>query len=188
MDLEELKRTWQSQNERIDKLEEQNQRLRARLQSNSLNGYREKLLNTYMVFVVVSVIMIPFCLLILPEIEIDRQMTYLLAGYFVLMGMANAYVYSLIRRIDPGNQTICENLQRVVNVQSTRRYIKMWSLPIVLVTVGAFLYHLRSFEGLIEGGVVGGIVGGIVGYKQDLKIKKMLHAMRADLEDALSEN
>ena len=188
MDLEDLKQTWQSQNERIDKLEEQNQHLRERLRRNSMSGHREKLLNTYMIFIVVTVVMIPFSLLVLPDIGIDPLITYMLAAYFVIMGVANAWVWSLIRRIDPANQTLCENLQRVVNVQTTRRAIKICSIPLVLVTVGVFLYHLRTIEGCIEGGIIGGIVGGIVGYRQDCKIRKMLREMRADLEDALSEN
>ncbi|MDE7386252.1 MAG: hypothetical protein K2N28_03850 [Muribaculaceae bacterium] len=188
MDLDDLKRTWQSQNERIDKLEEQNQRLRERMRRNSLSGHREKLLNTYLIFIITTVVMIPFSLLVLPEICIDGIITYMLAAYFVVMGVANAWVWSLIRRIDPANQTVCENLQRVVNVQSTRRVIKICSIPLVLVTMGVLLYHLRPIEGCLEGGIAGGIVGGIVGYRQDCKIRKMLREMRADLEDALSEN
>ena len=65
MDIDELKKQWQSMELRIEKLEEENHRLMSSISSNRVAGLRGRLLTRYCMMIIVCIIS-PVWLLLLP--------------------------------------------------------------------------------------------------------------------------
>lgn len=190
MDLDELKRTWQSQSTRIDRLEEQNRELRRCVRENKVYTKRSKLMRTYTWLVIVSVLMIPFILISFPALDIDMRLAVMFVVTMGGLAIANGYVYNLIAKIDPTGMSVREALMRVLHLERMRRRIRLVSMIVSAVVVSIFFYTLYQSDGHADllGGIVGGIVGLIVGLRKEAEIKATIRAMKADLEDALQDD
>lgn len=189
MDLDELKKAWQSQSTRLERLEEQNRKLRRSVSENKLSTKRSKLLRTYTALIVVSVVMIPFVLVSFPELGLDKMFVAMFTVMFAAMSLANAYVYMLVKGIDPTQVSLREALRRVLHLETMRRRIRWVSMSLGAIVIALFfweLYNQDAHAGFL-GGVVGGVVGGLVGLRKEAEIKATIRAMKADLEDALQD-
>ena len=190
MDLDELKRTWQSQSTRIDRLEAQNRELRRCVRENKVYTKRSKLMRTYTWLLITSVVMIPFVLLAFPTLDIDMGVTIMFVVTMAGLAIANSYVYMLIKKIDPTEMSVREALSRVLYLDRTRQRIRWVSMTVAVVVVSIFFYTLYQRDGHagLLGGIVGGIVGGILGLRKEAEIKATIRAIKADLEDALQDD
>ena len=188
MDIDDLKRAWQSQIMRIDKLEEQNKQLKERLLDKSLKSNRAKLLSTYRWLLLIGLLMVPFTIVSFSHLELSPIAVWTMVAYFLLMSVANVYVYYLIYDIDMTNHSVCDNLQRVINLQLKRHRIRIGSCILGIVIISIFFYYISQDDpSLVIGGIIGGIVGGLIGLRKEREIKAMISSMKKDLEDALSE-
>ncbi len=190
MDLEQLKKTWQSQSVRIDRLEEQNRELCRTVRADRLLGRRSRLLRTYRWLIIAGLVTIPFILLAFPRLDIPCGVTVLFVVTMAVLALFNSYVYRLIMRIDPTAMSMRDTLARVVRLEVARRRLRRCSMAIGGVAVAFFLYVLYEkgdYSPLI-GGVVGGMAGAICGLRKEAEIKAQIRAMKEMLRDALRED
>lgn len=190
MDIDQLKKSWQSQSARLDRLEEQNRELRRTVRADKLLSRRSKLLRTYTWLIVTAVVMIPFVFLAFPYLELPDNVTAMFAVTMAVLALFNWYVYRLIARIDPTEMSLREALGRVVHLEVTRRRLRIWSMAIGVVVIGVFLYVLYEKEDYspLIGAIVGGVVGLICGLRKEAEIKAQIRAMKEMLRDALRED
>jgi len=190
MDLDELKKSWQSQSARLDKLEEQNRELRRCVRENKVFTKRSKLMRTYTWLIISSVVMIPFIFLTFPVLYMPMEITVMFVATMGALAVANGYVYKLIEGIDPTCISVREALGRVLNLEKSRQRIRRVSMLVVAVVISVFLFTLYrsdSHAGL-SGAIVGGILGLLIGLRKEAEIKATIRAMRSDLEDALRDD
>ena len=134
MDIDELKKQWQSMELRIEKLEEENHRLLSSISSNRVAGLRSRLLIRYCMMIIVCIIS-PVWLLLLDNVfDVGPVANVCYALFFMITAVANGYVYYLIRKIDMSTMTIKEALTAATNVDIVRRRMKIlgWVLAMPL--------------------------------------------------------
>ncbi|MDE6084771.1 MAG: hypothetical protein K2G40_00005 [Muribaculaceae bacterium] len=188
IELEELKKSWQSQSARIDRLENENARLRRKVEGSRINGSRGKLLRTYRVLCIVSLVMMPFCIMSFPRLDIPSYLTVVFAIFFAQATLVNFYVYMRIREIDITKVSVKDALEMVISLTRLRQRLRLLEMVLALPVIVLFflaLYQNDSY-GLI-GGIFGGVIGGIVGLKKEFEIRGLLRSMQSDLEELLGD-
>lgn len=190
MDLEELKKAWQSQSARLDRLEEQNLELKRSLRRNKISTNRSKLINTYRVLTVLAFVMTPVITVSFRMIGIDLWLAILYAATMLALGFANMYIYLLIRKISPGELSVREVLKNVLNLERSRHRIRMASMTVTLIVVVLFIYALcdDGDYSMMIGGILGAVIGLIIGLRKEASIKATIRAIKADLKDALRDD
>lgn len=190
MDIDQLKKTWQSQSARLDRLEEQNRELRRTVRDDKLLGRRSRLLRTYTWLIVVSVVMIPFVLLVFPYLELPLNITVMFAVTMSVLALMNSYIYRLIERIDPTAMSLRDTLAHVVGLEVSRRRIRYCSMAIGVVVVAVFLYtlYVNGEYSPLCGAVLGGVIGLVCGLRKEAEIKAQIRAMKDVLSDALRDD
>lgn len=190
MDIDQLKKTWQSQSARLDRLEAQNRELRRTMREDKLLGRRSRLLRTYTWLIVLSVVMIPFVLLVFPHLELPLYISVMFAVAMSVLALMNSYVYRLIERIDPTAMSLRDMLAHVVGLEISRRRLRYCSMVIGVVVIAVFMYTLYENEEYSPmcGGVVGGVIGLVCGLRKEAEIKAQIRAMKEMLRDALRDD
>ena len=186
MELEDLKKSWQSQSARIDRLEAENARLRRNIEGSRVNGSRAKLLRTYRVLCIVALFMFPGCFFSLTQLDIPQYVVTIFALFFAQAALVNFYVYMRIKEIDLTRVSVKETLEMVISITKLRQRLRIVEIVLALPVIILFflsLYHSDSY-GLI-GAVFGGVAGGIIGLRKEFEIRALLRSMQADLEDLL---
>lgn len=187
MELEDLKKSWQEQTARLDKLEQQNAELRLKLNSNRLSGSKGKLQRIYRSLTIMSIVMIPISLITFKAIGIPYYVNIMMAAYFAQSAVVNFYVLMLIKEIDITRVSVKDALAMVINIFKTRRRLRIVECILVIPLMFMLFYSFISDSSAIVGAIVGGVTGGIVGLKKEFEIRALLRDMQADLQDLLSD-
>lgn len=190
MDLEELKKAWQSQSARLDKLEAQNLELKLSLRRNKITTNRSKLMNTYRALMIIAFVMVPVVFISFSKLGIADWLTFVYAATLLLLGFANTYVYLLIQKIRPGELSLRETLRTVLELEKTRHNIRVVSIFVVIIVMVLLLYSLCDNGDYAPaiGGLTGGIIGMIIGLRKEAHIKAMIRSIKEDLRDALRDD
>ena len=99
MDIDELKKQWQSMELRVEQLEKDNRRLMTRISRDRFAGLRGKLMARYRLMIIVCVISPVWMLLLEDVYGVGRVLNVYYASFFVITALANAYIYYLFHKI-----------------------------------------------------------------------------------------
>lgn len=188
MDLEDLKRQWQLQADRISSLEARNTELQRKLSVNSISTRRDKLRRTYAIFVVIAAVMIPFSLCLMPEAGFRESITGVFAGLFALELIGNIYIYLLIDSIDITALSTREALKRTIRFQRARSVLKIVYISLTIPVLSVMLYQIgEDSRAALIGGITGAIIGAILGIVKDREIRRLIREMLADLKELEGE-
>lgn len=188
MDLDEIRQEWKKQMLRIEVLEAQNEKLRKKLSVNSNVSRRDKLKRTYMIFIAISIVMVPWVFIMFPEVGLSWALTGVFAGILTIEGIGNGYILWLIRKLDFATMSTRDALRGVIRLENNRRYMKRFFMMLTIPAVAYFFYEVMKDDvSMLVGGIVGGLIGGIVGYRQNREIKSIIKEMKQDLADLESD-
>ena len=189
MDFDELKKSWQEQSVRIERLEKQNRYLTQQVRFSSLATKRSKLLRDYRILVIVAILMLPFIVMSFPIIGVTSR-----TEVFFMFGMAalvviNAYILFYIKSIDITRLSVRDALTKVFALERKRLILRYVSIAIAVCIISMMLYDLYFIGEIaaITGACVGGVVGAILGLRKEMEIRAIIKDMREDLEDALRD-
>lgn len=190
MDIDELKRQWQSMELRVEQLEGDNRRLQSRIIGDRFTGLRGKLLTRYRVMIAVCVISPVWLLLIDDIFEVGTLINICYASFFIITAVCNWRVYSLLRKIDYTSMTVKEVLTATTNMEIMRHRMKRlsWVLAIPLLVMLFYTFYATGNNGLIYGAWVGLALGGIVGTIIDRKTRRIIRSMRQTLANELADD
>lgn len=190
MDLDGLKSQWKSMELRINQLEKDNKSLEMRITSDRMKGVREKLMARYRAIIMVCIFS-PIWMLMMNELyQVDVEVSIVYAFFFLVMALANYYMYRLIGKVDCSTMSIKEALMATVKVEETRQRVKLlgWILGLPLILIMFDVFKEMGHPEVIYGACAGLVIGGLVGYFIERKTGRLIRELRQTLADALSDD
>lgn len=190
MDLDGLKSQWKSMELRINQLEKDNKSLEMRITRDRMKGVREKLMARYRAIIMVCIFS-PIWMLMMNELyQVDVEVSIVYAFFFLVMALANYYMYRLIGKVDCSTMSIKEALMATVKVEETRQRVKLlgWILGLPLILIMFDVFKEMGHPEVIYGACAGLVIGGVVGYFIERKTGRLIRELRQTLADALSDD
>lgn len=190
MDLDGLKTQWKSMELRINQLEKDNKSLEMRITRDHMKGVREKLMARYRAIIMVCIFS-PIWMLMMNELyQVDVEVSIVYAFFFLVMALANYYMYRLIGKVDCSTMSIKEALMATVKVEETRQRVKLlgWILGLPLILIMFDVFKEMGHPEVIYGACAGLVIGGVVGYFIERKTGRLIRELRQTLADALSDD
>lgn len=190
MDLDGLKSQWKSMELRINQLEKDNKSLEMRITRDRMKGVREKLMARYRAIIMVCIFS-PIWMLMMNELyQVDVEVSIVYAFFFLVMALANYYMYRLIGKVDCSTMSIKEALMATVKVEETRQRVKLlgWILGLPLILIMFDVFKEMGYPEVIYGACAGLVIGGVVGYFIERKTGRLIRELRQTLADALSDD
>lgn len=190
MDLDGLKSQWKSMELRINQLEKDNKSLEMRITRDRMKGVREKLMARYRAIIMVCIFS-PIWMLMMNELyQVDVEVSIVYAFFFLVMALANYYMYRLIGKVDCSTMSIKEALMATVKVEETRQRVKLlgWILGLPLILIMFDVFKEMGHPEVIYGACTGLVIGGVVGYFIERKTGRLIRELRQTLADALSDD
>lgn len=190
MDLDGLKSQWKSMELRINQLEKDNKSLEMRITRDRMKGVRDKLMARYRAIIMVCIFS-PIWMLMMNELyQVDVEVSIVYAFFFLVMALANYYMYRLIGKVDCSTMSIKEALMATVKVEETRQRVKLlgWILGLPLILIMFDVFKEMGHPEVIYGACAGLVIGGVVGYFIERKTGRLIRELRQTLADALSDD
>lgn len=190
MDIDELKKQWQSMELRVEQLEKDNRRLMTRISRDRFAGLRGKLMARYRLMIIVCVISPVWMLLLEDVYGVGRVLNVCYASFFVITALANAYIYYLFHKIDYSIMTVKEALTATTHLEITRCRLRMlgWLMVVPLLVMMFQAFYETGQDEVIYGAWFGLIIGAIVGTIFDRKTRRLIRQMRQTLTEELDED
>lgn len=190
MNIDELKSQWKSMELRIDRLEKDNKSLLSRISNERMKSVREKLLARYRALIIVCIFS-PIWMLMMNELyQVDVEVSIVYAFFFLVMALANYYMYRLIGKVDCSTMSIKEALVATTKVEETRQKVKLlgWIFGLPLIIIMFDVFKEMGHPEIIYGACVGLVIGGVVGYLVERKTRRLIRELRQTLADALVDD
>lgn len=187
MDLEELKKSWEKTDTKIDKIIKVNKDLTDICRNNNI-GLRDKVISKYKVLCIVSIVMTFICPLLQPFRNLHPAIVVTLTIYFIVLGILNYDIYKNLKRIDYKSMSVKDMLiatTKSIIKRSRYQVIAYCMMVPLMVTLLWYFYTINL--GMFYGGIFGAIVGLIIGLSTDIKIKRQIRALKKNLEQELEE-
>ncbi len=189
MDIEEMKRNWQQMELRMDKIEEENQKLIARLKKNKAMGAKQRLMVSYFRMAIICIVSPVWIFLLEQEAYVGKILEIYYVLFFVALSAVNFYIWYFMKLNDYKTMSVKDALIKSYEIELLCKRGKLvgyiLGLPLIVLLMCA-LYKAGIIEAF-TGGCVGLIIGGAIGSIVNLKNKKMLREMRLALEEELAE-
>lgn len=185
MDIDELKKSWQSLDSKLDGMKTQIDELR----HGKTLGHRDSIMRKYKVLFMVCLMMIFVSINLCSKPEVGNVMGILLAIYFAIHAVLGFIIHSRFSKIDYSRMNIKELLIEVTNAHILRSRFKIagycMMVPVLVALLGKlYVENVHMFYG----GVIGGIIGLIVGLAIDRKIERQIREMKENLRLELQED
>ncbi|MBR5550879.1 MAG: hypothetical protein IKV83_03035 [Muribaculaceae bacterium] len=180
MNIDELKSQWKSMELRIDRLEKDNKSLISRISNERMKSVREKLLARYRALIIVCIFS-PLWMVLMNNLHhVDIEVPIVYAFFFLVMALANYYMYQLIGKVDCSKLTIKEALIAVTKVEETRQNVKLlgWIFGLPLIIIMFDVFKEMGHPEIIYGACVGLVIGGVVGYLVERKTRRLIRELR----------
>ena len=190
MDIDELKSQWKSMELHINRLEKENKQLLSRISGDRMKGVRGKLMARYRSIIVVCVLSPSWIILMDRMLCLDDEIFIVYTFFFLVMALANYYMYRLIAKIDCSVMSIKEALMATTKVEETRQKVKLlgWILGLPLIIIMFDVFKEMGHPEIIYGACVGLVIGGVVGYFVERKTRRLVRELRQALADALADD
>ena len=189
MDIDELKSQWKSMELRIDRLEKDNKQLLSRISSDRMKGVRGKLMTRYRSVIMVCVLSPSWIVLMDKMWNLDNEILIIYTFFFVVMALANYYMYRLIGKVDCSKLSIKDALAATAKVEDTRQKVKLlgWILAVPLTIIMFDVFEEIGHPEVIYGACAGLVIGGVVGCLVERKTRRLIRELRQTLNDALAD-
>lgn len=191
MDIDDLRSQWKSMELRINQLEKDNKLLEMRITRDRMKGVRGKLMARYRSLIVVCMLS-PSWILLIDRMypHLDNEVAIVYTFFFVVMALANYYMYRLIGKVDCSVMSIKEALIATTKVEDTRQKVKLlgWILGVPLIIIMFDVFKEMGHPEVLYGAYVGILIGASVGYLVERKTRRLIRELRQTLADALSDD
>ena len=191
MDIDDLKSQWKSMELRINQLEKDNKSLEMRITRDRMKGVRGKLMARYRSLIVVCMLS-PSWIVLMDRMypHLDNEVAIVYTFFFVVMALANYYMYRLSGKVDCSVMSIKEALVATTKVEETRQKVKLlgWILGLPLIIIMFDVFKDMGHPEIIYGACVGLVIGGVIGYFIERKTRRLIRELRKTLADAIADD
>lgn len=182
MNIEDLRRSWNTLDTRVDELEESTRELERRITANRVTTSRDKLktIARNMAIACFAAIMTSF-----PLWKMSSTMVLLLCVFFLVMGGIQVHTYLMTDAVNLSRMTVAEALKSVYELEQMRWRKRAFGM---LTGIPLLLYMLYFFHSIDEpvifyGGCTGVAIGATIGLIINHRNVELLKQMRRELED-----
>lgn len=161
-----------------------------RITRDHMKGVREKLMARYRAIIMVCIFS-PIWMLMMNELyQVDVEVSIVYAFFFLVMALANYYMYQLIGKVDCSRMSIKEALVATTKVEETRQKVKLlgWILGLPLIIIMFDVFKEMGHPEIIYGACVGLVIGGVIGYFIERKTRRLIRELRQTLADAIADD
>lgn len=182
MNIEDLRRSWNTLDTRVDELEESTRELERRITANRVTTSRDKLktIARNMAITCFAAIMTSF-----PLWKMSSTMVLILCVFFLVMGGIQVHTYLTTDAINLSRMTVAEALKSVYDLEKMRwrkRALGMITgIPLLLYML--YFFHSIDEPVIFYGGCTGVAVGATIGLIINHRNVELLKEMRRELED-----
>ena len=182
MNIEDLRRSWNTLDNRVDELEESTRELERRITANRITTSRDKLktIARNLAIACFAAIMTSF-----PLWKMSSTMVLILCVFFLVMGGIQVHTYLMTDAVNLSRMTVAEALKSVYDLEKMRWRKRAFGM---ITGIPLLLYMLYFFHSIDEpvifyGGCTGVAVGATIGLIINHRNVELLKEMRRELED-----
>lgn len=189
MDIEQLKTTWRSMGDHIDKLEQENRRMAKELAAGNAKTAQERLAKTARRSIDCAVLLPLLSPLIYYYLDFPLWIAVLYASFGILMGIANLVLYNTIIKNDYMSLPLVEALASAVKIRRTLRNVRVLGICLGLgITLSLVFETLDRNESAILGGLITGFIcGAIIGLRKWMEQTKLTRDIIRELRNAIHQ-
>lgn len=108
----------------------------------------------------------------------------LLSVYFGICTAMNIYAYSLVKSVNLAEMPTLELLERVRRIYRVHIRQTVLGISMCVPMLSMMMWFFYADPAVFLGGVCGGILGGVIGWNRNLKIRRYLREIEAELRSA----
>lgn len=189
LDLDEFKEKWKTVNLRLDKLEENNERLAARLATSRATTAQQKLARTYFLTGIVAFLLPVMSPSLVSVLDLPVWVAVVYAVFGVVMGIANICISKYISRCDYLSMPVVEALRHAVKIQQIQRTGRLAAIIVSVLIISLLGFHLLSHEDpyITVSFVIGLVTGLALGIVKCLKMLRLAKQIQQELR-SIQEN
>ena len=182
MNIEDLRRSWNTLDNRVDELEESTRELERRITANRITTSRDKLktIARNLAIACFAAIMTSF-----PLWKMSSTMVLILCVFFLVMGGIQVHTYLMTDAVNLSRMTVAEALKSVYELEQMRWRKRAFGM---ITGIPLLLYMLYFFHSIDEpvifyGGCTGVAIGATIGLIINHRNVELLKEMKRELED-----
>lgn len=182
MNIEDLRRSWNTLDNRVDELEESTRELERRITANRITTSRDKLktIARNLAIACFAAIMTSF-----PLWKMSSTMVLILCVFFLVMGGIQVHTYLMTDAVNLSRMTVAEALKSVYELEQMRWRKRAFGM---ITGIPLLLYMLYFFHSIDEpvifyGGCTGVAIGATIGIIINHRNVELLKEMKRELED-----
>ena len=184
-ELENMKEMWLELNKKISVLETENRNLARRVMNHKFTSARERLINKYIAFIVVEIIMIVYMSLFFifnPLVNEKYRLITLIYWdlFFIFEVFFDGFLLYQIKSINIFSSAINDVAKRAASNWKLHKIGILIGLPLAFGAIILFALALDANEFTIYGMFIGGIIGGAIGVNQLIKFKNYYKQLQSE--------
>lgn len=189
MDIEQLKSTWRSMGEHIDKLEHENRRMAKELAAGNATTAQVRLAKTARRSINCAIFLPLLSPLIYYYLDFPLWIAVLYATFGIIMGIANLLLYNTIIKNDYMSLPLVEALASAVKIRHTLRNVRILGVSLGLGIILSLIFDtLDRNESAILVGLITGFIGGtIIGARKWVEQTKLTRDIIRELRNAIHQ-
>ena len=189
MELEELKKGWKEMDERMEKLESENDKLVNMITQKRATSALQRLTREYQMMTAICLLAPSYFMLTQHHMEgLGDWCLYLFVIFFLVMAIHKSFIWRKLSRMDYKQMTVKEAListYKLEKYQKTGTLIGISLAVPLLICFMVELYRLHEMYAFY-GAWCGLVVGLLIGLRIRRRIKRDIKEMRAALNDELN--
>lgn len=190
MDIEQLKKQWQSLDTRTEKLQADTAAVARRIANGDIRSTQGKLARTYRANIFVAATLIPIGIFMLPDLGIGNVAVALYCIFGAIMAVVNAVMYRNISSVPLTSLPVVHAIAKAMSFARQRR-LQLWvSIPAGALLTGMLLLEFldHSETALFAGGAVGVVVGALIGWTKCRRQSRYLRTLMQELRSIGDDN
>lgn len=181
--IEDFKIIWQDLDQRLSKLENENEKLIQNIKKTNYKTTQEKLVNKYRCFIAVELIMICFMTLYFifnPLVNEKYRIITLVYWdlFFTIEVIFDFYLLYQIKKLDIYTSPINEVAQKASTNWKLHKIGIVIGLPLAFIAILLFALAVNANKFTIFGMIIGGILGLLIGIRQLIKFKNYYNMLQ----------
>lgn len=190
MDLDEMKRSWQSLETRVSRLENENTRLSEKLRKSSAGSLKHRLQRNCVLMMCFGLLAPSIMIPIRDEIGFSLRFIAVYTAFCWLMAALDFYLYYRLKRIDLNVLTVKDACLQAARFGVLRQRLWLLSVTLLVPVLFYLFYEIVRFDDvyMLVGAAAGGLIGLIAGLRKDRKIRRMIRDFCRSLEDDDAES
>lgn len=175
MEMQDLQRSWDALNARVDQLEERLRTSNTQLALVNSRSLQTKLRNRYLIQAATGIVLLPMIAPFLLQLGLPVWLAIAYGGVGMLMGVMNLIMAIYIGKNNYLSLPVVEAVSHAAAIIKWQYRLRIVLYLLLLLLLFPFFYELYKLNeiSILVGGIVGLIVGLAIGISRDISSRNM---------------